>query len=269
MLSRNNPSILIVSFLFFFSCSTQNSAPILKGENIYNEKSQISIVKIPSVKKSNISNNTAKSRDIPVMEMNPEVKKEHINDSDSDQRKYLSHEVLEGENLELIAKRYDVSVKDLQEVNNINLELEELQIIKIPISKNNNPKLLQKDKIFIWPANGEVKSFFGQKINDVATTGINIYASQHSKVVSVSDSVVTYVGYDKKFGNLVITKNTDMNIKFAYAHLENITVNSGDELKQGDVIGFVGNSGQVERAQLYFAIEKEGNPVDPLIYIKP
>ncbi len=49
----------------------------------------------------------------------------------------------------------------------------------------------------------------------------------------------------------------------AYAHASDMLVAKGDTVKQGDLIGYVGKTGEVTSAQLHFGIREGKNAVDP------
>ena len=64
------------------------------------------------------------------------------------------------------------------------------------------------------------------------------------------------------------TTKLDNNIITSYAHLEDIILSKGSSIKQGEVIGYVGNSGKTKTSQLHFAIREGKTAKDPLQYIK-
>ena len=62
-------------------------------------------------------------------------------------------------------------------------------------------------------------------------------------------------------------KLNDSNLYVAYAHMEDLMFNKDEIIKQGDVIGYVGNTGSAEVPKLHFAIREGKIAVDPLKYI--
>ncbi len=50
----------------------------------------------------------------------------------------------------------------------------------------------------------------------------------------------------------------------AYSHAQEIIVSKGDKVKPGDVLGFVGQSGNAEQPELHFAVRENNRPIDPL-----
>ncbi|MCP4923880.1 MAG: M23 family metallopeptidase [bacterium] len=93
--------------------------------------------------------------------------------------------------------------------------------------------------------------------------GINIEAPQGTVVHAAAEGEVAYVGNAlRDFGNLVLVRHKD-GWMTAYAHLEEVSVEDGQALVLGSVIGKVGSSGTVESAQLHFELRQGANSVDP------
>ena len=69
------------------------------------------------------------------------------------------------------------------------------------------------------------------------------------------------------WGNLILIKHKN-NWTTAYAHLDKFLVKKGEIVKSGDVIGSVGQTGNVLKSQLHFQVRKKSRPVDPIKYLK-
>ena len=57
------------------------------------------------------------------------------------------------------------------------------------------------------------------------------------------------------------------NLATAYGHQSSIVVGCGQQVAQGDVIGYVGSTGHSTGPHLHFEVRVDGNPVDPLGYL--
>jgi hypothetical protein len=96
-------------------------------------------------------------------------------------------------------------------------------------------------------------------------------------VVAGDDSSTNYGYYANAFGNLVILKHDLARfgepIYTLYAHLSQINVDIDDTVSRGDVIGLVGNTGDVEGSTLYFEIRLGENnyraPQNPDLWLEP
>ena len=52
-----------------------------------------------------------------------------------------------------------------------------------------------------------------------------------------------------------------------YAHMDGFAVMEGDRVSAGDAIGFVGSSGVVTGPHLHVEVRRDGEPVDPALYL--
>lgn len=117
---------------------------------------------------------------------------------------------------------------------------------------------------FKWPLQGPILSHFGPKSGGLVNDGINISASEGEPIWSAAAGEVVYAGSSvADYGNMVILRHSNGWMS-AYGHASDLLVKKGDSLKQGDLIGYVGQSGNVTEPQLHFGIRKGEKPVDPL-----
>ncbi|MDO6562627.1 peptidoglycan DD-metalloendopeptidase family protein [Amphritea sp. 1_MG-2023] len=115
-----------------------------------------------------------------------------------------------------------------------------------------------------WPASGQVIQRFSNKgkinkgINFAGRKGEPVYAAESGKVVYAGSGLLGY-------GNLVIIHHNQKYLS-AYAHNSRILVKESDMVKIGDKIAEIGNSGAA-RTMLHFEIRRDGQPVDPMLYL--
>ena len=84
-----------------------------------------------------------------------------------------------------------------------------------------------------------------------------------------ADGEVVYAGDQvPSFGNLVLIKHPGGWVT-AYAHMGRILVKNRDQVVQGQQIGVVGQTGQVDRPQLHFEIRYAPSPKDKAIPVDP
>lgn len=121
----------------------------------------------------------------------------------------------------------------------------------------------------MWPVNSrKILSEFGPKGKGKINDGVNIASAEGEPVWAAADGEVLYVGNELQgYGNMVLIKHNG-NKTTTYAHLNRFTVDKYDRVKQGDIIGYVGNSGNVKEPQLHFAVREGKDPVDPLKLVK-
>jgi murein DD-endopeptidase MepM/ murein hydrolase activator NlpD len=116
---------------------------------------------------------------------------------------------------------------------------------------------------FEWPVAGHVIAAFGSYGNGERNDGINIAANLGEPIHAAAAGTVTYAGNELKgYGNLVLIRHDDGYVT-AYAHAQNISVNRGDRVEKGQIIGTAGETGDVTSPQLHFEIRRGVQPVDP------
>ena len=89
-----------------------------------------------------------------------------------------------------------------------------------------------------------------------------VYAAADGQVLSVEQDACTGTTVTMELGN---------GYQAVYGQLKDLTVAEGDTVKEGEVIGNVSEPTKyysVEGPNLYFAVKKDGNPVDPFEYLE-
>jgi septal ring factor EnvC (AmiA/AmiB activator) len=124
-----------------------------------------------------------------------------------------------------------------------------------------------------WPADGRVVAEYGPQVNPRFGTktfrnGIDIEATEGSSIAAVFPGHVVYTGWFRGYGNLIIVDHGG-EYYTVYAHAADIRVTEGDEVKQGQIIGTVGDTGSLQGPRLYFEVRHEGKPQDPAQWLRP
>lgn len=184
----------------------------------------------------------------------------------------VHHRVKKGENLFRIGLKYDVSVLDLMNMNQLE-KPEDLQagtILKVPTLRQpaaktvvQNTQAAQKQGL-VWPVKGKVIKSFGQKSTGVNHTGINIAAKHGTPVVAAASGSVIYAsGGLKSYGNLILLRHADGLIT-AYAHNAQNLINKNDYVQRGQIIAYVGQTGNVSTPQLHFEVRRNARALNPI-----
>ena len=94
-------------------------------------------------------------------------------------------------------------------------------------------------------------------------------APSGSPVVAIANGTVTFAGWSDSYGNLVRIKHAS-GLTSGYAHLSKITagVRSGHAIKQGELVGLVGQTGLATGPHLHFEMAQNGKPVNPVPALK-
>lgn len=99
---------------------------------------------------------------------------------------------------------------------------------------------------------------------DRSHEGLDIMAPEGAPIISPTEAVVTGTGTGGSSGKYVRTANPGGET-FVYMHLSEILVRSGDELDEGDIIGYVGNTGNASGGppHLHFEVREGRTATDP------
>ena len=92
--------------------------------------------------------------------------------------------------------------------------------------------------------------------------GIDIPADANSDIYAPIDGVCVSSGWMGDYGNLIVLLHENLGIYTFYAHCTKSAVTAGQEVKAGDVIGYVGCTGNSYGNHLHF-----GNPGTPYIFV--
>ena len=86
-----------------------------------------------------------------------------------------------------------------------------------------------------------------------AHNGVDYAAKRNTPIMASGDGVISFVGRQSGYGRTIEIKHGG-NIKTLYAHLEkfNKSLKVGSKVKQGNIIGYVGDSGQATGTHLHF-----------------
>jgi septal ring factor EnvC (AmiA/AmiB activator) len=292
------PNILLLAVIFLLSsCVTQPPAPIEHGsggspiqkssakESYYDtieEKGKVREFWGGKEVKEDIAELEEKGETI-ILDQNSPIQEVPKRTDD------INHEVIEGETIASIAKKYEVPKEAIIAKNDLEApyKLEELQILKIPPQTDTSVEVenIIKDKKLSpimqhmeepmetggslrMPVEGKIISKFGENNLGAPNQGINIAAPVGSEVQAIAEGVVMHSGFDAKFGNLVIIKSSDSDIFTAYAHMSDLMLKNGENIALGQLIGHVGQTGKVTTPQLHFAVRQGKIPVDPIAYLK-
>ncbi len=160
-------------------------------------------------------------------------------------------------------KRVTLSKVDLQR-----FQKEKKKTKKILKSFNKN---ISSNLEFISPLSGRISSTFGKRryYNGKAKSphkGTDIAAKRGTPIVATEDGKVA-LREDLFFNGNTIYLDHGEGVISIYSHMQKFAVKNGDEVKKGDVIGYVGTTGRSTGPHLHFGIILNGEAVDPGVFI--
>ena len=120
----------------------------------------------------------------------------------------------------------------------------------------------------IWPVAGWLSSSFGDRPDpfDGAENfhpGIDISADRGTPVHATADGTVEAASYTGNYGNLIVLDH-GFGIATRYGHLSRYAVRSGQIVKRGDLIGYVGSTGRSTSSHLHYEVTLNGRLINPL-----
>ena len=118
-----------------------------------------------------------------------------------------------------------------------------------------------------WPTEGRVISKFGKQWNaQLKTTtdnpGIDIKGQPGSPIRSTISGIVTTVAYIRGYGTTIIIDHGG-GFYTVYSHVTNIQTHVDSEVRSGDVIAYMGDSGSINGSKLHFEVWGKGQKLDP------
>lgn len=183
---------------------------------------------------------------------------------------------LENTNTEKVAINTSKIEEKKSENRNISKNTTEKESIE---KKEENEKESEKDPSFIKPVEGEkLKDYSKENLIysatlDEWTTHLGIdFASKKTDIVKASaDGRVKSIKNDPRYGLTVVIEHSNGFESIYSSLLTAEFIKVGEEVKQGQTIATVGNTARFEvsdETHIHFEIKKDGENVDPNIYIK-
>jgi murein DD-endopeptidase MepM/ murein hydrolase activator NlpD len=124
----------------------------------------------------------------------------------------------------------------------------------------------------MWPIEGPVTSSFGEREDPfngegAFHSGIDISAPDGTPVRATADGEVSDANMGAGYGREVVL-NHGHDVVTVYGHLSAIAVLPGQHVKQGQVVGYVGQSGRSTGPHLHYEVRVHNVPVNPHKYLR-
>ncbi len=161
--------------------------------------------------------------------------------------------------LDQLKKRIVVQSKSLDEIVEHALTKEE-QLASIPAIQPVQNKDLKR-----------MASGYGMRIDPIYKTrkmhtGMDFSAPKGTPVFATGNARVKRINRSRRgYGNHIILDH-GFNYETLYAHLSEIKVYRGQNIKRGEIIGYVGNTGKSTAPHLHYEVLKNGGHVNPIYH---
>ena len=126
----------------------------------------------------------------------------------------------------------------------------------------------QRRGVLSAPVSGRMSSGYGMRRHPILGytrmhAGIDFAARYGSPIYAATDGVVSYSGRHGGHGNYVRLDHGH-GLATGYAHMSRIAARSGQRVRQGQVIGYVGSSGLSTGPHLHYELYRNGRTINPL-----
>lgn len=124
-----------------------------------------------------------------------------------------------------------------------------------------------------FPHNGPISSFYGYRRNPFGGyssefhPGIDFKGDYNEPIYATADGIVNRCDYYGGYGNAVVLSHI-FGYQTLYGHMISVNVLQGQEVKAGDLIGFMGSTGRSTGPHVHYEIRKDGIDIDPSPYLK-
>ena len=135
---------------------------------------------------------------------------------------------------------------------------------------------LQKDLYLATPKGlpvaGRISSPYGYREHPQTGlqdfhSGMDIASDPGTPVKATADGIVSFSGWSGGSGNLVALEH-GLGFSTYYAHNRQVIVKAGQKVKRGDILGYVGSTGNSTGPHLHYEVWKEGKALNPFTFIE-
>ncbi len=153
--------------------------------------------------------------------------------------------------------------------NQIKLTMESVGEIKDYLSQQKDLYLATPKG---WPVSGRISSPYGYREHPKTGlrefhSGMDIATDPGTPVKATADGIVSFAGWSGGSGNLVALEHGD-GFSTYYAHNRLVVVKAGQKVKRGDILSYVGSTGNSTGPHLHYEVWKEGKSLNPSAYLE-
>ena len=170
----------------------------------------------------------------------------------------------------------DISMLDVAAAQNKNLTVQidrqkknMHELLTIIEGRNNRLSILPD----LWPTDGGViSSYYGGRTGPINGgfdwhPGLDIAVDIGTPVYAAAMGTVEMAGWNGGYGQFVKIRHGN-GYESAYGHMSGIAVTTGQQVRKGEIIGFVGSTGYSTGPHLHFEVFVDGENIDPLYMLK-
>lgn len=138
-------------------------------------------------------------------------------------------------------------------------------VAKPVVTSRSGSSLRQSKKCKVLQSYVYISSEYGPRWGK-QHTGVDFAANYGTQIYSWKSGTVTFAGWSGGYGNFIEVNHNDGTVS-RYAHCSSLAVSVGQQVTTGQVIGYVGSTGNSTGNHLHFEIKVNGSFVNPLNYL--
>ncbi|HEY3131245.1 MAG TPA: M23 family metallopeptidase [Acidobacteriota bacterium] len=124
----------------------------------------------------------------------------------------------------------------------------------------------------IMPVRGYPSGGFGFRLDPISGhrdfhPGVDFASPYGNKIVATADGVVTFAGRRFGYGNAVVVDHR-FGMSTLFGHMSRTVVRPGQQVKRGDIVGYVGNTGRSTGPHLHYEVRLNDRPLNPMTFLR-
>ena len=174
----------------------------------------------------------------------------------------------------LDSKMPDISFEEIsQEIHALRSEAE----MRISSARQLSDQISAERQIYrttpnLWPVSGYLTSCFGNRLSPIdgfreSHQGMDIAGPAGSSVRATADGIVKLAGWAGGYGNVVVIDH-GLGYSTRYGHNRQVLVKTGDQIKRGQVIALMGQTGKATGPHCHYEVWYNGRAMNPARFLK-
>jgi hypothetical protein len=134
------------------------------------------------------------------------------------------------------------------------------------------PRNFFEDAPSLWPVQGRLTSFYGQRLDPFDGhgsfhSGIDISVPIGTPVIATAGGQIKYADMYAGYGRLLVVDHGN-GLETYYGHLSRFNVVPGQRIARGEVVAWSGKTGRATSPHVHYEVRMSGSPVNPYPYLK-
>ena len=97
--------------------------------------------------------------------------------------------------------------------------------------------------------------------------GVDIAAEPGRPVRATADGIVSFAGWSGANGNLVVLEH-GFGFSTFYAHNKKVEVKEGQKVKRGEIVGYIGSTGNSTGPHVHYEVWRNGCSTNPQVFLQ-